>query len=112
MSPEYLAGFFDGEGTFYLGQQRKNDKVYPKAQVLLAQSGKEGLELFEKIRSEYGGTIYTHLVAGDHKATKDAYKMYWNKDEAIDLIQKLLPHLIIKHEAAKLVLNYLTRKSD
>lgn len=109
MSPEYLAGFFDGEGTFYLGYQKKNDKVYPKAQVLLAQSGKEGYELFENIQKEYGGSIYTHLVAGEHKATKDAYKMYWNKEEAILLIEKLLPFLIIKKEAAALVLIYLKR---
>lgn len=110
MTDEYLAGFFDGEGTFYLGTQLKNGKEYPKAQVLLAQSGAPGLKLFEDIQAEYGGKIYQHLKEGDHKATKPAYKMYWNKDEAIKLIERIGPHLVLKKEAAGVVLLYLTRE--
>lgn len=109
MSPEYLAGFFDGEGTFYIGKQIKNGKEYPKAQVLLAQSGEEGLGLLKTIQSEYGGNLYLHLSAGEHKATKNAYKLYWNKDEAIILIGNLLPYLRLKYSVAKEVFEYLTR---
>lgn len=109
MTPEYLAGFFDGEGTFYLGKQYKNGKEYPKAQVLLSQSGDNGLKLLEQIQEKYGGSIYLHLRAGQHKATKEAYKIYWNKEEAIKLINVLLPHLILKQKEASLVLEYLKR---
>lgn len=116
ISPEYLAGFFDGEGTFYLGFQKsknpESDKLYPKAQVLLSQSGFDGKELLEKIREEYGGTLYQHLEAGEHKATKPAYKVYWNKLEAVQLITKLLPYLILKKDKAEEVLTYLLRNND
>jgi hypothetical protein len=106
---EYLAGFFDGEGTFYLGKQFKNNIEYPKAQVMVSQSGPEGLKLLEQIQYQFGGNIYEHLKAGQHKATKSAYKLYWNKQEAIKLIQQLLPYLILKKQCARDVLTYLTR---
>ena len=106
----YLAGFFDGEGCFYLGTQVKNGKAYPKAQILLSQSGEDGLELLKHIQHEYGGSLYHHLKVGQHKATKDAYKLWWNKTEGIALIKLLLPHLRLKQQEAQNVLNYLTRK--
>lgn len=110
ISPEYLAGFFDGEGTFYLGKQKgRNGKIYPSVTVLLSQSGWEGYLLLEDIQQQYGGTIYRHLTAGQHKATKDAYKLYWNKDEAIELCKTLIPHLKLKQQPAQDVLKYLTR---
>lgn len=114
ITPQYLAGFFDGEGTFYLGYQKAkhpdNKKLYPKAQVLLSQSGDDGLDLLENIKEQYGGSIYLHLHPGQHKAKKTAYKIWWNKDEAITLINQLLPHLILKKNEAEEVLKYLTRE--
>jgi hypothetical protein len=109
MSPEYLAGFFDGEGTFHLGQQIKNGKNYPHHTVMLSQSGEDGLKLLEEIQTQYGGKIYQHLRAGEHKATKPAYKLYWRKQEASQLIPQLLPFLRLKKTAAEQVLMYVTR---
>lgn len=109
ITTEYIAGFFDGEGTFYIGKQLKNGKEYPKAQILLSQSGEDGLELLKQIQHKFGGNIYHHLKVGEHKATKDAYKLYWNKEEGASLCVALIPHLILKQKAAKEVLKYLTR---
>lgn len=109
---QYLAGFFDGEGTFYLGKQYKNGVEYPKAQIMLSQSGDDGLDLLTKIQLQYGGNIYEHLKPGQHKATKSAYKLYWNKKEGIELCKTLIPHLIIKKEVAIAVLAYLTREQE
>jgi len=114
ITPEYLAGFFDGEGTFYIGWQKaknpSNLRKYPHASIMLSQSGEEGLQLFEDIQTEYGGSIYKHLDAGQHKATKPAYKIYWNKEEGVLLIKTLLPFLRIKKQQAEEVLSYLTRE--
>lgn len=109
ISLEYLAGFFDGEGTFYLGKQFKKGKEYPHATVMLSQSGDDGLKLLESVQLQYGGSIYQHLKPGQYKATKAAYKLYWNKDEAIRLILNLQDYLILKRTAAQEVLKYLTR---
>lgn len=106
---EYLAGFFDGEGTFYIGKQVKNGKEYPHATIMLSQSGDEGFHLLTQIQADYGGSIYEHLKAGQHKATKSAYKLYWNKEEGIVLCELLIPYLILKKQSAQTVLSYLTR---
>lgn len=108
---QYLAGFFDGEGCFYLGTQQKNGKSYPKAQILLSQSGEDGKRLLEAIQRQYGGSLYLHLKAGQHRATKDAWKLWWNAEEGVDLICQLLPHLILKQESAQKVLTYIMRKN-
>ena len=106
ISIEYLAGFMDGEGCFALGTQIKksNGKEYPNAKILLSQSGPEGLRLLERIQYEYGGRIYHHLKVGEHKATKDAYKLYWNKQDGLEFCRKIIPHLILKKEQAQKVL--------
>ena len=109
MNPQYLAGFFDGEGTFYIGRQIKNGKEYPHATVMLSQSGDDGLRLLESIQLEYGGNIYQHLKPGQHKATKAAYKLYWNAAEAVKLIDAIGEYLILKQEAANEVYTYLVR---
>lgn len=109
ISNEYIAGLFDGEGTFYIGKQVKNGKEYPKAQIMLSQSGEDGLELLKQVQSKLGGSIYHHLKVGEHKATKNAYKLYWNKEEGISVCESLIPHLILKRGAAEQVLKYLTR---
>lgn len=104
----------DGEGCFYLGLQKAkhpdNPKLYPKAQVILSQSGEDGLALLEAIQLKFGGSIYHHLKPGQHKAKKNAYKIWWNKEEAVTLITLLLPKLILKQKEAQQVLDYLTRK--
>ena len=109
MNPEYFAGFFDGEGTIYIGKQYKKGKEYPHATVMLSQSGEDGLKLLKMIQEEYGGHIYEHLKPGQYKATKSAYKLYWNKKEAIKLLEQLQPWLILKYKNALDVHSYLTR---
>ena len=111
ISPEYLAGFFDGEGTFIISQSIKKSTgvYYPKHTVMLSQSGEDGLALLTEIQKEDVGQIYQHLKFGDHKATKNAYKLYWRKQEAIALIPQLIPHLILKRKAAEEMMTYLTR---
>jgi len=111
---KYLAGFFDGEGTFSLIWQKakhpQNFKKYPHATVLLSQSGEEGLQLLQEIQKDFGGSIYEHLKPGQYKATKSAYKLYWNKEDAILLINRIGPYLRLKYDIAQEVLKYLTRK--
>ena len=113
ISAEYLAGFFDGEGTFIVAQTLKKStgKFYPHHTVMLSQSGEDGLALLAEIQKEYGGQLYQHLKIGEHKATKNAYKLYWRKLEAIALIPQLIPHLILKRKAAEKMMMYLTRNA-
>lgn len=114
VTDEWLAGFFDGEGCFWLGSQVKKStgKRYPACRVIIGQSGENGKEVLEAIQTKHGGELYQHLAPGQHKATKSAYKLYWNAEEALALINTLLPHLLLKKEEAMEVKEYLERKKD
>ncbi len=111
LNEDWLAGFFDGEGCFKITKQHgKNGKEYKHASIMLSQSGEDGLLILLKIQQEYGGKIYHHLKIGEHKATKNAYKLYWNKDEGKTFLNRIIPRLILKRKDAELVLSYLERK--
>ena len=102
----------DGEGCFKVINQARNGKFYGHGTIMLSQSGEDGHDLLKQIQKQYGGKIYLHLKVGQHKATKPAYKLYWNKQEGIELLQLLLDKLILKKQDAQLVLDYLTRDKN
>jgi hypothetical protein len=99
----------DGEGCFRVINQARNGKFYGHATIMLSQSGENGLALLTEIQEQYGGRVYQHLKVGQHKATKPAYKLYWNKADAIILLEKLIPYLRLKQQDAQIVYDYLTR---
>jgi hypothetical protein len=106
---QYLAGFFDGEGCAKMGTAKKNGNSYPVARVLLGQSGPDGYSLLKSIVDIYGGNLYLHLRPGEHKATKNAWKLSFRKLEAIKFLTDIQPFLILKQEDVKKVLEHLTR---
>ena len=110
LTNDYIAGFFDGEGSATLAPLRKNGKVYTRFEVVLAQSGENGLVLLERIQKQHGGKIYKNKDT-QGRQTKTAYKLYWNKEEAITFLVTMLPHLQLKKQAAQDVLDYLRRKN-
>jgi len=113
LTDEYVAGFFDGEGCFKITKQyHPNGKIYGHHSIMLSQSGDDGLLLLKEIQKEYGGQLYQHLKIGQHKATKNAYKLYWNRDEGRIFIERIIDKLILKKDDAQLVLNYLNRNSN
>lgn len=112
VSEEWLAGFWDGEGCFQIGKQIKNGKEYKHASILLSQSGEDGKELLLEIQKQYGGNFYQHLKIGQHKATKNAYKLYWNKEEGKQLIRRIKDKLLLKKNQAEELLLYLERNDN
>ena len=97
-SLEWLAGFFDGEGSIGVYARNTNrDKSirYYVLVVSLAQSGNIGKQICEKLQSIYGGSVYLG---------KSAHKPQWKWNVSADLAQQFLytikPFLINKKEEA------------
>lgn len=109
ITDDWLAGFLDGEGCFKVTTQTKNGKTYGHHSIMLSQSGPNGLQILQEIQTEYGGQLYHHLKPGQHKATKDAWKLYWRRDEGILFIQRIKDKLLLKRQDAETVLAYLER---
>lgn len=114
MTPEYLAGFFDGEGCIdcqhmYPKQAQGVFYVRPRLRIALANVG---LEVLEKLKSKYGGSLHSRNHSKSHVKWTDATS--WevcSKDSIRSVLGDITPHLIIKREQAKLVMWWLDNAS-
>lgn len=99
-SIEWLAGFFDGEGSIGVyprNYSRDKTHCYYVLVVSLAQSGKIGKTICDKLQNIYGGTVYL----GKSK-TKPQWKWNISADKAQNFLYVLKPYLINKKEEAEL----------
>jgi len=112
MTPEYLAGLFDGEGCIdvqrmYPKAGRNRLYVRPRVRMCMTDSARP---LMQMLRDRFGG----HLVS--RKAGKanqqNSWSLEWlNGDDMRRLLNLILPHLILKAEQAKLALWWLDNAS-
>lgn len=92
MSPEYLAGFVDGEGCFFI------EKRSGGAKLSIAQ---KDYSLLEMIQSQWGGTFYHHPKGTSYLTFAGSF--------AKPIIESILPHLILKRDQASFMLRHLNR---
>ena len=112
MSPEYLAGFFDGEGCIdcqymYPSQARNVFYVRPRLRVALAEVG---TTVLVQLQASYGGHLYKRGVQKKNQNSS----LSWELCAQIGLksvLQKITPHLVIKQEQAQLVMWWLENAS-
>jgi hypothetical protein len=112
MSPEYLAGIFDGEGCIDVQRmypKKSNGCLYVRPRVRMCMANSANLVL-HGLHGKFGG----HLTR--RKAPKptqqDSWSLEWLSKAAIrDILHVVLPHLILKAEQAKLVLWWLDNAS-
>lgn len=112
MSPEYLAGFFDGEGCIdcqrmYPKEGRSRFYVRPRVRVAQAQSGRVVLDELQK---QFGGLILERKSKKENWQPSASWE-FLDKDGLRTMLTLMLPHLIIKREQAKLVLWWLENAS-
>lgn len=112
MSPEYLAGLFDGEGCIDVQRmypKAGQGRLYVRPRVRLCMTDAV-LFLGERLHQEFGG----HLTR--RKATSSTQNSSWSlewlsKVDIVRLLNTVLPHLILKAEQAKLALWWLEHAS-
>ena len=95
----YLAGFIDGEGTVTVthARQRLAHCVSPVLVVCNTY-----LPVMEHLRGRFGGTISKREVKKAHH--RHVYILYWSSRRAVQLMEAVLPYLIIKRRHAELVI--------
>lgn len=100
ISLEYLAGLVDGEGCIRLHPSNKGKyrKYYPRLQVTNTYR-----PILDMLVDQFGGAIHSSL---NKKKPNWAEKHDWRLtgDKARELLNQLLPYLIIKQGKAKEVL--------
>ena len=112
MGPEYLAGFFDGEGC--IDVQRNYPKgregqlyVRPRVRLALADSCRFVLEDLQLL---YGGHLLSRTAANGNQQTSTSWELL-SKADMTRMLQVMLPHLVIKRSQAELVLWWLDNAS-
>lgn len=117
LSNEYIAGFMDGEGTFFLAQRKQKYIVKNgDAKTCYSWSVRVSvtntfLPVLEQIQNKYGGTLRIVIYAGERKATKNAYELYLRYDEMKVLLPNIIPYLVEKKDRAQAVLDFLESRN-
>jgi LAGLIDADG endonuclease len=113
VSWSYLAGLFDGEGTFSIYQNNGNYHTTVSGEVKQynftnsrVEITNTSIELMEWLVQNFGGVYYTH------RRTKVIHKIAYSwrpkgKKNTEELILGILPYLVIKKKQANIVLQYL-----
>lgn len=123
ISPEYLAGFVDGEGT--LGIERiNNGKARPYGvtasgtprswyhspeHVVRVQVSNTNLEGLEAIQAMFGGSL-TKMKNYNRPNNRIAYKLTWNSRRAEQLLDVVGPYLVLKRPQYLLLLEYINAR--
>lgn len=106
MSPEYLAGLFDGEGCIDVQRVKCTTKGYaddfyvrPRLRMAMAANCRP---LGDMLHKEFGGHIY------DRKAQKEGQQASWSIEwlsrfEMRRILRLILPSLRLKREQALLI---------
>ncbi len=101
LSNEYLAGFFDGEGScgIYLGSQGGYRSYYAKVSI-----GQNGRTVLEAIQEKYHGMIHLNGPRGSR----------WQVDcqNATRFLRDIQPYVIEKRRIVELVLSFMDQKKD
>ena len=101
----YLAGLFDGEGTFTISKMKSIK--YPEyyfAEIFLTNSS---LPIMRWLSSKIDGKICITRYANTDKNWKDVYKFNIHAKDKMDFVTSLLPYLRIKLSQAQIVLELL-----
>jgi LAGLIDADG endonuclease len=114
MTPDYLAGLFDGEGcidvqVMYPQAPTAKGRLYvrPRVRLCMADSARPLMELIHHV---FGGHIVSRKST--MKNQQSSWSLEWLSNDAIrELLLTILPHLILKREQAKLALWWLDTAS-
>jgi hypothetical protein len=112
VSPEYLAGFFDGEGCIdcqYMYPQQAPGVFYvrPRLRIALADVGRVVLEDLHKT---YGGHLYRRRPQNETQSTSTSWELL-TQQGIKDVLKVIMPFLVIKQEQAQLVMWWLENAS-
>jgi hypothetical protein len=98
LSEQYIAGFFDGEGSIYLS---KDASGYYRLNACITNACREILEIIQKM---YGG--YIRIKSPSSMGKKRVYELILTNKLAEVFLKDILPYLVIKKEIAEKALQY------
>ena len=107
ISPRYLAGFVDGEGSLMIvkSRSRKSGCVQYRARFTVSNTDRG---ILEEIRRDFGGTI--HKVGRGKCSWKPVYMLVFTDGLIPSLLSVLHPHLRLKRKQTAVQLEFIDHK--
>src|ERR1035437_9716031 len=91
ITPQWVAGFLDGEGSVHVNKCTADGKLYFTVSVRITQKDPKIVFLICEIRGSYG-SFGTHLGVSDTRAAT----VTWNGKSALPILNYVKDHVIVK----------------
>ena len=103
LTNEYIAGLFDGEGNvnIYRHEYDAPRKAGYELSIAIHNTHKG---IVERLHGEWGGYLQARIRKTDKWKTGYAWKL--SSNEAIALLEKIIPFLVIKREQAEVAIEF------
>lgn len=103
---EWMAGFFDGEGSISINVRKSRPRRPEFIQVVITITNccREAVESFS---AKFGGSI---TVSKRRKGWSTAYRWRRVGKSALEVLLEIEPHLVVKKEQARLAIKFLSAK--
>jgi hypothetical protein len=102
-SLEYIAGFFDGEGS--IGVYANSNGTFFLRTQLTQNVSPESEKLLSELRDRWGGNLSRHTTTHG-----EAFNWQLNSKKAGEFLRDALPHLVLKAAQAEVALLWLERR--
>lgn len=100
LSPEYVAGFFDGEGCVCISLRRGGaGQAYLRCQITNTNKS-----ILQEIQDDYGGTITKFKPRS--KKCKMRYNVTWQGPKAMRFLGRIAEHVVLKKKQVCLALDF------
>lgn len=109
ISPEYLAGIIDGEGSLMIAKTRarKSGRIQYRPRLTLSNTHGKTLS---QIQRDYDGLLYRYRRA--NSGWKDGYMLVWTEGLIPNILSLVRPHLRIKRPQAAILRDFIRHIRD
>jgi len=107
LSPQYIAGFLDGEGYISILKLRRKSArggIWYQAVIKVSQREKDA-KVLEYIQETYGGVINGRRIYTDNSCPSITLDIK-NRKDIQRMLADLLPYLIVKKKQAELLIEF------
>lgn len=99
---QYIAGFFDGEGSIGIYYRQKTKDGFHLRTQLTNNKNKDAQRLMSYLIDRFGGNLSEQVtLSGNIK-----YNWQLNSDKAVYFLKKIAPYLIFKKDQAIIAINW------
>lgn len=108
ISPQYVAGFLDGEGCIQMVRQRSQGHYSWSHRLLVAVSNTYE-PIVRALHARYGGVFGSREVKNGRKKV---YYWHLSGQRVKNVLDEVMPYLIEKKPQAVMALDYLVKKTS